>query len=189
MTRAIKLIAVAGSVLTALVGGAAILTPSLAPAQKAQPEPSATAALPPGYVGGETCKGVSRGPVREVPPHQDGTALLEHPRNSREGLACETCHGPGKAHVDAGGGKGKNGLITFAKSDTTPVDQRNAVCLTCHNKGAHLFWQGSAHEARDVACTGCHKVMEDVSPQKPAGQADRARDLRHVPHPAAGGRP
>jgi DmsE family decaheme c-type cytochrome len=96
-----------------------------------------------------------------------GRLFLKQPRNAREALACETCHGPGKAHVDGGGGKGaKAGLITFAKGDQTPVDQRNGVCLTCHQKGTHLFWQGSAHEARDVACTGCHKIMEDVSPHK-----------------------
>jgi DmsE family decaheme c-type cytochrome len=65
--------------------------------------------------------------------------------------------------VDAGGGKGKGGLITFAKNDKTPVEKRNEVCLGCHTKGARLFWQGSAHESRDVACTNCHKIMEQVS--------------------------
>ena len=56
-------------------------------------------------------------------------------------------------------------MITFAKNDPTPVEKRNAMCLTCHTKGARLFWQGSAHESRDVRLHNCHKVMEDVSPR------------------------
>ena len=94
-----------------------------------------------------------------------GASSSSRPRNPQEANACESCHGPGKDHVDAGGGKGKGGLITFAKNDRTPVEKRNAVCLSCHTKGARIFWQGSAHESRDVACTNCHKVMEDVSPR------------------------
>lgn len=65
--------------------------------------------------------------------------------------------------MDAGGGKGVGGLITFAKNDPTPVEQRNAACLQCHQRTARTFWQGSPHESRDLACTSCHKIMENVS--------------------------
>jgi len=94
-----------------------------------------------------------------------GRSFLLQARNSNEANACESCHGPGRAHVEAGGGKGKGGLITFAKNDPTPVEKRNQICLDCHTKGERIFWKGSAHESRDVACTSCHKVMEDVSPK------------------------
>jgi DmsE family decaheme c-type cytochrome len=67
--------------------------------------------------------------------------------------------------VEAGGGKGVGGMITFAKNDPTPVAKRNEMCLTCHSKGDRIFWQGSPHEFRDVACTSCHRVMEDISPR------------------------
>jgi len=43
------------------------------------------------------------------------------------------------------------------------VETRNQVCLSCHTRGARLFWKGSAHESRDVACTNCHTIMEQVS--------------------------
>jgi DmsE family decaheme c-type cytochrome len=92
-----------------------------------------------------------------------GRLFLLQARTPQEANACESCHGPGKAHVDAGGGKGKGGLITFAKNDKTPVEKRNAVCLTCHTKGARIFWKGSTHESRNVACTNCHTLMENVS--------------------------
>jgi DmsE family decaheme c-type cytochrome len=121
--------------------------------------------LPEGYVGAETCKGCHEPAFEKFSHTKMGRLFLRQPRNSTEGLACESCHGPGKAHVDAGGGKGKGGLVTFAKNDPTPVDKRNATCLGCHTKGARIFWQGSAHESRDVACTNCHTIMEEVSPK------------------------
>src|SRR5215470_18983683 len=164
------------TVLGVMTGAAAVLLavillmfPSWAPAQApAQPpaEKAAPAAeLPPGYVGSETCKACHAVQFEKFSQTKMGRLFLHQPRNSTEGLACENCHGPGQAHVDAGGGKGKGGLITFAKSDKTPVDKRNAICLQCHTKGNRIFWSGSSHESRDVACTNCHKVMEDVSPK------------------------
>jgi DmsE family decaheme c-type cytochrome len=153
-----------------VIGGAAAVmfvvillkSPSPAPAQTATP---AVAALPTGYVGAETCKACHEEAFQKFSQTKMGRLFLNQPRNTTERLACESCHGPGQAHVDAGGGKGKGGMITFAKNDPTPVEKRNATCLTCHTKGNRVFWKGSSHEARDVACTNCHKVMENHSPR------------------------
>ena len=161
MARAVKLIGLATGL--GLVGAVvvALLAPSRAPAQN--PAAPKTAALPAGYVGADTCKGCHE-PAFETFSHTKmGRLFLHNPRNAKEGLACENCHGPGQAHVEAGGGKGKGGMITFAKNDPTPVTQRNQVCLTCHTKDKHMMWQGSAHEMRDVACTSCHKIMDNVT--------------------------
>jgi DmsE family decaheme c-type cytochrome len=76
---------------------------------------------------------------------------------------CENCHGPGSAHVKAGGGRGVGGILSFGKDDPRPVDERNAVCLACHQKGERNYWAGSVHETRGVACTNCHTVMKNVS--------------------------
>jgi DmsE family decaheme c-type cytochrome len=129
----------------------------------AQSPPPASDALPPGYVGADTCKGCHEDQFHAFETTKMGRLFLKRPRDQRERLGCENCHGPGKAHADAGGGKGVGGLVTFAKNDPTPVAQRNAVCTACHSKGPHLFWVGSAHESRDVACTNCHRLMENVS--------------------------
>ena len=165
-----------------LIGGAAVVLlalvlfglPSSAPAQKAPepaaptekaPEAAAVASLPEGYVGPEVCKACHQEAYEKFSHTKMGRLFLHQPRGTTEALACENCHGPGQAHVNEGGGKGKGGLITFAKNDLTPVDKRNAVCLGCHTKGNRIFWKGSAHESRDVACTNCHKVMEQHSPR------------------------
>jgi DmsE family decaheme c-type cytochrome len=76
---------------------------------------------------------------------------------------CENCHGPGSAHVKAGGGRGVGGILSFGNDDPRPVEERNAVCLACHQKGERNYWAGSVHETRGVACTDCHSVMRSVS--------------------------
>ncbi|MBI3655468.1 MAG: hypothetical protein HY232_03505 [Acidobacteria bacterium] len=40
---------------------------------------------------------------------------------------CETCHGPGDAHVAAGGGK--ETIIPMGPKSATPVEKQNATCL------------------------------------------------------------
>src|SRR4030095_6134208 len=115
--------------------------PSPAPATTPPPAPPPpTAAAPESdYVGADTCKGCHEEAYNKFAKPRMGTLFLFQARTPGEKNACENCHGPGKAHVEAGGGKGKGGLITFTRNDPTPVEKRNAVCLECHNKGAPLF--------------------------------------------------
>jgi len=166
--RARRILWLAGGIALVVSSGIVLGLFGTAPAQQPS-KPAATAAAPaptkPGYVGAETCKGCHEEAFNKFAHTRMGRIFLKQARNDKEATGCETCHGPGEAHASAGGGKGVGGLITFAKNDKTPVEKRNAVCLSCHTKGARLFWQGSAHESRDVACTNCHKVMEDVSPK------------------------
>jgi DmsE family decaheme c-type cytochrome len=117
------------------------------------------------YIGTQMCRACHPAIAATFARTAMGRLFLNAPRNAKEAHACETCHGPGKAHMDAGGGKGKGGMITFARNDPTPVAVRNAICLDCHAKGDRMFWKGSAHVRRDVACTNCHRVMENVSPK------------------------
>lgn len=90
--------------------------------------------------------------------------IFRNPRNAQEKGGCETCHGAGSLHVKAGGGRGVGGIISFRKEDTSrSVADNNAICLSCHDKGDRLHWQGSTHDSREVACTNCHTVMKNVS--------------------------
>ena len=77
---------------------------------------------------------------------------------------CENCHGPGSAHVKAGGGRGVGGINSFRPNDDSrTAEENNGVCLTCHEKGDRTLWHGSTHETRGLMCTNCHTVMKNVS--------------------------
>jgi len=118
------------------------------------------------YVGAQacmTCHAVSAGAFGNT---LMGKIFLKNPRNPQERAGCETCHGPGSAHVAAGGGRGVGGIISFRADDPTrTVEDNNAVCLQCHEKGDRTLWRGSTHEVRNVACTDCHVVMRNVTPK------------------------
>jgi len=160
-----------------VLGVVIVALQSCSPAQKPAAPASTAQSLAPApedFVGAETCKACHQEAYDKFSRTKMGRLFLRHPRNAQERNACENCHGPGKAHVAAGGGKGAGGMITFAKNDPTPVERRNQACLGCHTKGNRVFWQGSPHDARDVACTSCHTVMTDVSPR---GQLAKATEL------------
>jgi len=79
-------------------------------------------------------------------------------------FACENCHGAGSQHVKLGGGRGVGGIISFRADDLSrSVQDNNAICLACHEKGDRTYWSGSTHEVRNVACTNCHTIMKSVS--------------------------
>ena len=71
----------------------------------------------------------------------------------RSNHACETCHGPGKAHVDAGGGKGSMTTIKVLSKE-----KQAEMCLKCHDRGNKTDWPGSLHETRGLSCQDCHSV-------------------------------
>jgi DmsE family decaheme c-type cytochrome len=75
---------------------------------------------------------------------------------------CENCHGPGSAHVKAGGGRGVGGILSFGADDPRSATEKNGICLACHQKGERNYWAGSVHQTRDVACVNCHTVMKNV---------------------------
>jgi DmsE family decaheme c-type cytochrome len=138
---------------------------SCSPHQRSARAPAAAtpAPGPEAFVGAEMCKACHADAYENFAHTKMGRLFLKQPRTDHERLSCEGCHGPGKAHADAPGKGPDSKLVSFMKGDPTPVETRNAVCLTCHQKGERLFWQGSQHEARDLACTNCHTVMTNVT--------------------------
>ncbi len=129
-----------------------------APAAQANGAPgaSASAAAPAqsanGYVGDETCTTCHEPEGKTLLASLHGKAANPRAPAGKTGQACETCHGPGQAHVDAGD---KTHIKRFA---AMPSREANATCLTCHSKGSHSEFQGSMHDARNVSCVTCHSV-------------------------------
>ena len=114
------------------------------------------------YVGSDVCLNCHEASATAFGKTMMGKTFMAHPRTALEKQGCEGCHGPGSRHAESGGQE-QGGMIRFGKGSKTPVEDQNAVCLQCHEKGARMFWQASTHESRDVACTSCHTVMTDVS--------------------------
>jgi DmsE family decaheme c-type cytochrome len=118
------------------------------------------------YVGSQVCTGCHAKQSAQFGQTVMGKIFLKNPRNAQEKGGCETCHGPGSAHVAAGGGRGVGGMISFRQDDPNHTPEEiNAICLSCHEKGKRTLWRGSTHETRNLACTNCHTIMTNVTPK------------------------
>jgi DmsE family decaheme c-type cytochrome len=119
-----------------------------------------------GYVGDEVClschEALREGLTAEYAHTIHAKVLTpETGRNALQKKGCEACHGPGHAHVEAGGGPGT--MRSFASDDPSELAADADVCLSCHKGGAQLYWNGSPHDGNEVGCTGCHTLMKNES--------------------------
>jgi DmsE family decaheme c-type cytochrome len=98
------------------------------------------------------------------------------------GLQCEACHGPGGAHVKAGGGP-PAGMIVFGSKSATPIAVQNANCLGCHQTNAAHEWAMSAHATSDIPCTSCHTLHSVKDPVAvPATQIEVCTGCHQAQH-------
>ncbi|HSW03551.1 DmsE family decaheme c-type cytochrome [Aquabacterium sp.] len=88
-------------------------------------------------------------------------AFRQNPRNERERLVCEACHGPGSRHV--ANAVDRSALIGFTRTWGTPVDTQNAQCLGCHQGRQRIYWPDSVHAASQLGCSDCHNPMARFS--------------------------
>src|SRR5260370_19519873 len=129
------------------------------------PQETAKTPLPKGpdgdYVGSETCITCHDDQNRRFKNTVMGKVMLGNPHTPEEARGCEACHGPGRAHVEAGGGK-ETIPIRFGKDSPNTVAEQNSVCMDCHARGTHMFCKGSPHESRGIACVDCHQVKQEI---------------------------
>jgi len=126
---------------------------------------AANASAEPGYVGDAACVACHEDAAKGFSHTVHGKLFTTTGRLETMRQGCEGCHGPGSAHVDAGGGKGVGGMIQFGSEDPAEIERENAVCMACHRGGERLHWDGSMHPMRGVSCSGCHDVMKNESPR------------------------
>ena len=73
--------------------------------------------------------------------------------------ACESCHGPGQAHIEAGDG---SQIFSFTKP--APIDI-NDKCRSCHaTTQAIAGMLNSMHGKNQLACTECHRIHDALQP-------------------------
>jgi len=90
-------------------------------------------------------------------PHYQSLAAGDRPPAE---TGCESCHGPGQAHVAARGGKA---TIAHAFSIMQPKATME-VCLTCHAKDLQKSnIRRSEHTLNGVTCTDCHSIHHSPS--------------------------
>ncbi|HTX42572.1 MAG TPA: DmsE family decaheme c-type cytochrome [Acidobacteriaceae bacterium] len=107
------------------------------------------AATPAGYVGEETCATCHEDVVKNFAGNPHSRLALEH---AGKGVTCESCHGPGSAHVEGGGDVTK--IRRFSQLSPKEVDD---TCLGCH-AGTHPNFERSPHAKAGVTCLSCHSV-------------------------------
>jgi DmsE family decaheme c-type cytochrome len=118
-------------------------------------------ALPPGYAGSIMCRGC----------HPDISAAFfrnAHFKTSNdeslkfEEKGCESCHGPGKAHIEGKGDKSK--IIAFSQLQPKQVLDN---CLGCHKQQmGRSNIRRSSHTTADVVCTNCHSIHKAATPRQ-----------------------
>ena len=133
----------------------AMIAPWLTSLVEAGGAPGAT------YVGAETCNTCHGDAGPKLAETRMGKIFLRAPRDEREKLGCENCHGPGSKHVEDPTTPGP--ILAFGNSSAAPVEEQNEACLQCHENGKQARWTGSVHQSRGLACVTCHKVMEKTS--------------------------
>ena len=86
-------------------------------------------------------------------PHEGFDAIAEH--------GCQTCHGPGRAHVQNPRDPERKPRI-----ERIGVEQRREACLGCHDDTGH----DREHFQAGQACSSCHTIHDfDAGVTGPAG--------------------
>ena len=108
------------------------------------------------YVGVDVCKTCHEDLYKK---NFENTAHFKTTLN--DGHGCESCHGPGSAHVEGGGDVSK--IVSFKSMSKQDA---NALCLTCHGaKHEQRHFAASAHASNDVGCLDCHSPHNAKEPE------------------------
>ena len=126
------------------------------------------------YVGMETCATCH---VKQSLEFQHSTHARIAIPGETKAQGCETCHGPGSLHVEAGGGRGVGGIINPKKDPNTcfachldkkvefrlpyhhPVMEGKMNCVDCHSPHGEDVRPWSSTSLKDIneVCFKCHK--------------------------------
>jgi DmsE family decaheme c-type cytochrome len=123
--------------------------------QETQTPPPAPAAGSGGaqYVGEQVCQSCHEEIAKkfDASPHWMTTQKTKMTNGAH---ACESCHGPGSAHVEGGGDKTK--IFNFVGAKPEAITER---CMTCHGSSLEQqHFEQSVHNENGITCTNCHSI-------------------------------
>lgn len=130
------------------------------------PPPAAGQAPAGEYAGEDTCLMCHEDMKKGY--HDSAHARVQNLRTPKANKGCESCHGPGKAHVDAGG----DPALIKRLGQARPAEV-SETCTSCHIRAEHAEWPGSKHDSRSMSCTSCHSIHSAKSTK---GQLIRASE-------------
>lgn len=107
---------------------------------------------------------------------------------------CESCHGPGSEHAKRVRRRDlRPPILGFEEHSSGNPEQRNGVCLDCHDSHTFNAWESSVHNYQEMSCTDCHQIHVPADPvTEPAQQAGvcytchtqaRADSMKFSSHP------
>jgi predicted CXXCH cytochrome family protein len=164
---------VLGIILWASISG------TLSQSKKSNTPPSSAPNISADYVGEDTCKACHEDKFNAY----SGTAHATLAKSSSwkgKVTGCESCHGPGRQHVEGGGDVTK--IISFKNK---PAKEISETCLACHSgKEEHNNFRRGEHWRNNVGCTDCHAVHHTGPRTEP--QAGSNVFVEQAPRIAAG---
>jgi predicted CXXCH cytochrome family protein len=144
------------------------------PASVAAPHvaPDNPSAQPSAFAGEQTCALCHADVAKKFSSNPHSELALLH---GGKGVTCESCHGPGAAHVASGGDPTR--ILQLSKMSARQID---STCLGCH-ANAHPNFLRSDHGKAGVGCTSCHSIHGLAPAAVPAAPAPPAATAANKP--------
>jgi predicted CXXCH cytochrome family protein len=136
-----------------------------------------------GYLGAEACRSCHKAESQQYTKTRH--AALSIAKDSL--MNCETCHGPGKPHVDAvQAAQGDDAKISAATklifSFRGNPQQNSARCQQCHSSSSEQSrFLHSPHATHGVACNSCHATHLVSETPRRAGTSTVAASFFSLP--------
>jgi len=156
--KSLKLLVTIGFLIVGLIWVAAATSKSAIANQKKKIAAMAVKADPADFVGDDSCKVCHEDQFKSYATTAH-IKLAETGEWTAVNQGCESCHGPGKAHAEAGGDKTK--IVRFSEETAKKISDK---CLTCHaGREEHNNYRRGEHWRNDVGCLQCHSLHTSAS--------------------------
>jgi nitrate/TMAO reductase-like tetraheme cytochrome c subunit len=109
------------------------------------------------YVGSDACKDCHEDQFKNF-SHTSHAQLTKLASWKEKATGCESCHGPGKAHIEEGD---PTKIISFKNKSSKETSE---TCLSCHaGREEHNNFRRGEHWRNDIGCTDCHSAHSPPS--------------------------